>query len=387
MINKEKLIKIFDENMILDSIQYFNSITHKLHSAKISLEALENIVLDQVEVLENEYGSLFKEANGNVTLKVESIEDKVEFYGVEINRKLAIDKLTIEIFSILHGFFDNLAQYLNTVLFANDGVCADDVSFHKLTEELDNFIEYPEELRNLIKGAKDEIEFKYLRDVNNVIKHRFQILSSSSFNIFNGIHSLLLPEIVKKNRVYDKRDLVEIVTKCFMYCETFFDLINESLIDYFSSNKHQRVSGRIYNPKIYIVFENDKNFKEGKPQQSMYYIQQDSNLLLDYYSILMKRIDNDKNVHDIYNCPYIFIAVVNEKKAPLGYLKPCDTTEYELVSGRPSLYRKYELIKENFHGEYFENLFAGVIKYHPLLTDAEIIILNKEGEKTKGTIT
>ena len=102
-------IKLLIEKKLIDSYQFYKTCKYKLLSAKISLDALIRLANEYISSEQKYIADVFESAVKTGKAAYMTREDDVDFLGEGIPRGLAIDKLAIEIFSILQHLL-NLIQ-------------------------------------------------------------------------------------------------------------------------------------------------------------------------------------------------------------------------------------------------------------------------------------
>ncbi len=105
-----KFLKFLKDKKIADSYQYYEACSYKLYLAQLSLSALNNVVTDyqnkETAVTEKFYRDAAMKGKGTCSEHINS----VNYLGVEASPTVIMDKLTMEIMSLLHNFFDTFAQ-------------------------------------------------------------------------------------------------------------------------------------------------------------------------------------------------------------------------------------------------------------------------------------
>lgn len=112
-----KFIKFLKDKKMVDAYQYYEACSYKLYLAQLSLSALNNVVADyqkkETDVAEEFYRDAATKGKGTYSAHTNS----VNYLGVEASPTVIMDKLTMEILSLLHNFFDTFAQWLNAILW------------------------------------------------------------------------------------------------------------------------------------------------------------------------------------------------------------------------------------------------------------------------------
>lgn len=378
-----EFIKLLADKKLLDSVQFIQSTEFKLFSAKLNIDALKRLFDEQTETNETERNAMFEEAikNGHATIKASS--DDVNFFGEEVGRSIVIDKLVIEIFSVLHSFFDNFAQVINAMLYADNGIRKlGKVSYLAVIKKLPNFAEYTGTEITELSDATARDEYIYISDFNNVVKHRHQIFVKGKFNLFNGDSTLETSKFHKDSNFHDSKEVVMIIEDCYQFCyKLFYNFMNYAKI-YYTINKNQYVESRIYNPKTEMIFDNYSDANAMKNvKNSIHFIELDSLNLLPEYRILLKKPNDDIEIFETFNSTYDFIAVRDKvTKKNVAYLVPYDNETYDMKDGRLIQYRKYKLEAEEFQLKIAKKTLDPIIRVYPALSDIIIIILNADNE-------
>src|SRR5699024_2061094 len=121
----------------------------------------------------------------------------IEYFGTQVSPTVMMDKLTMEIMSLLHNFFDTFAQWINASLFAEDGVPMERVSLPKVVSKLSSFPEYSGPFIATISTLTSSPEYEYVADFNNTLKHRRQIYVDNRFDVLAIKGSVSVPEFSK----------------------------------------------------------------------------------------------------------------------------------------------------------------------------------------------
>ncbi|MEG1928600.1 MAG: hypothetical protein RR090_08275, partial [Niameybacter sp.] len=184
---EEKSLKtLLKEQMVLDGYQFYETACFKIASSKMSYRALERLDKIQSQVFHKNRENMFEELKQTGRVGYVPPKDTVDYFGEDVSRHVVIEKLVIEIFGSLHSFFDILAQLINAVLYANDGVYINRVSFNRVVEKIDQFKEYSGDYIERIKKIEADFEYKFIGDFNNTVKHRRQINIGMKFEILKG---------------------------------------------------------------------------------------------------------------------------------------------------------------------------------------------------------
>ena len=118
----QELLKLLKDKKVADSYQYYESNMSKLVSARISYEALEKIVDEFFQTGKESVQKVFSDAIETGKGEYKPHYDIVNFFGIEIGVSTAINKLTMEILSLLHNFFDTYAQWVNAGLLGENAI-------------------------------------------------------------------------------------------------------------------------------------------------------------------------------------------------------------------------------------------------------------------------
>lgn len=384
MTNYE-LISLLLNNKVVDAFQFFSTCNFKITSSKVSFKALNNLVDEYITNETKERNSMFEEVlkTGHSSLFAKT--DNKDFFGQEVSRSILIDKLTIEVFSTLHSFFDTYAQWINAVLFGDLALPIKTVSLGSVISKIDQFSEYSGQFVTDFRSISISHEYKYISDINNVIKHRHQIYTKAKFNLFEGTGSVTLPAFHKDNNSYSDVEVLNIISTCINYCEKLLlDSINFVEL-FYSTGNNLHVSKRIYNPKTYMLFENEKDYQELKNiKNSIHFIELDQSNMQDEYQILLFSNDTTNKEISMYNSPYEIIAIKDiSTNGYIGILKPLDTASYTFNDGRLLEYRKYKVYKQNFELGLVTEMLNQNFHYYPYLSDLQVVILNPNATGTE----
>lgn len=376
-----EFIKLLADKKLLDSVQFIHSTEFKLFSAKLSIDALKRLFDEQVGLNETERNAVFEEAIETGQAAFKATRDDIDYFGESIGRSIVIDKLVIEIFSVFHSFFDNMAQVINAILFADNGIeQLGRVSYPAIIRKIPSFPEYNGTVIDTILDVMTKDEYVYISDFNNIVKHRHQIFVHGKFNLFNGESSLVTEKFHKDDNFHDTTEALKIIDDCYGFCNDLFHSLMDYCETYYSTNENSYVDGRLYNPKTELFFENEEDGRAMRNvMNSIHYIELDSLNLKPAYNVLLVRLNDDIKKFESYNSTYDFIAVRDEvTKKNVAYLTPADDDDYKMNDGRLVTYRKYNLESVNFELEIAKKTTEPNIRVYPLLSDIDLIYIKSD---------
>jgi hypothetical protein len=373
-------ISLLKSKKVVDAFQFYTTCRFKIDSSSISYSALQRLVNEYLSNSQQERDEMFSEAISKGKASICTKSDDVDFLGVSVPRCLVIDKLTIEIFSLLHSFFDTFAQWLNAVLFAEDSLPLKEVSSYSVVRKFDSFDEYQAPFITNCKSVTDKPEYCYISDINNVMKHRYQIFTKSKFDLFEGTGNVSLPKFQKDHNTYTDKDLLQIISSCIDFCKTLLDDSYNYVVNFYKSNDNKHIEHRIYNPKTFMLFESHEDYSKLKNvKNSIHYIEVDSTNILSEYQIMLYRDDKEGETISLYNSSYSIIALRDSSSEDyVGIMKPSDQISITFDDGRILEYRKYSVSTHNYEFELFNEMVNQNFEYYPYLSDCKILIANEE---------
>lgn len=110
--------------------------------------------------------------------------ETVNYCGIEIGISIAMNKLTMEILSLLHNFFDTYAPWINAGLLGENALDIGKVSLKSVEREVAKYSEYASQFITDFCDIINQSEYLYVSDFNNTLKHRNQIYVENSINLF-----------------------------------------------------------------------------------------------------------------------------------------------------------------------------------------------------------
>lgn len=137
-----KLMKLLKDKKVADAYQYFEACSYKLYLAELSYSALEKVIAQYQANEKSVVEKVFEDAYNTGKGTYKTHKNSVDYFGTEVSPTVMMDKLTMEIMSLLHNFFDTFAQWLNACLFAEDCVPMERLSLTKVASKLPEFSEY-----------------------------------------------------------------------------------------------------------------------------------------------------------------------------------------------------------------------------------------------------
>lgn len=341
-----KFLKFLKEKKIADAYQYYESCSYKIYLAELSFSALKNVVSDyqkeETAVVEKVHKDAVTKGKGSYIVHVSS----VNYLGIDVSPTVIMDKLTMEIMSLLHNFFDTFAQWLNASLFAEDGLPMERVSFKKVVSKISQFSEYTGQFIDYVSSLPSKSDYHYIEDYNNTLKHRHQIYIENEFDFFAIKGSVSIPKFKKDKELHAREDALDVLRKKISFCKEALDSSRTYIERYFRQTDNQHVSHRFYNPKTYLLFESKEDYEAMRfPINHYYYIEVDGSNLLDSYQFLLvcDQMDGspDENI-EVFNSPYPIIMLrEKETEKIIGILKPDDNNSVSIKDDKEIYYRKY----------------------------------------------
>ena len=257
-------LKLLKDNYVADSYQFFSACRFKITSSEISYNALEKLINDYLQNAKKETEEMYKQLSDTKKFSLIGKSDNINYLGQELPRSIIIDKLTIEIFSLLHSFFDTFAQWINSCLLGENALKLKKVTYHNVIIELDKYSEYTGQFIIDVKNLENKPEYKYIADINNIIKHRYQIYTKSMYNIFDGEGKISLPKFRKDNNSYSDKEVLQIIFECLNFCKSTLTDAKTFVEQHYTSSTNNHIQHRLYNPKTYMLFEKEEDFKQLK---------------------------------------------------------------------------------------------------------------------------
>lgn len=373
-----EFLKLLKDKKIADAYQYYKACLYKLYLAEISFEALTNVITEyqqrEKSIVEKVYDDAITKGKGSFNTHA----NNVNYLGIEVSPTIMIDKLTIEIMSLLHNFFDTFAQWLNAGLFAEDGVPMERVSLSKVVGKFSQFPEYTGKFIADIMDLPVSLDYQYIADFNNTLKHRRQIYIENKFDILNIKGSVMIPGFEKDGRPYMKENVLPVLRNKIDFCKNILDESETYIKAFYSQCDNQHVLHRIYNPKTYFLFENEEDYKKfSSPKSHYHYIEVDKNNIADEYHIMLTcdRMDDDleKSI-ELFNSVYPIVMLREEGTTKIiGILKPIDEEVIDIRNEGEVKYRKYIPQLSNYEQEMFKAMCGNeVFHYYPFLSDTTV---------------
>ena len=346
-----------------DAYQYFEASSYKIYFVKLSYSALEKVIVQYQENEKMCVEKVYKDALTKGKGEYKNHNNYIDYFGTQVAPTVMMDKLTMEIMSLLHNFFDTFAQWINSSLLAEDGVLMEKVSLSKVVRKLASFPEYSGPFINNIKELTSSREYKYISDFNNTLKHRRQIYIDNKFDILSIKGSVSVPRFIKDGRLHIKEDVLVSLKEKIDFCN---DLINSSksyVENYYASSDNLHVKHRLENPDTYLTFESKEDFEAMKfPKSHYYYIEVDPSRLLNEYHFILcyDRMNGSQDESiEFFNSPYSII-MIRERGTQniIGILKPKDEEIQTINDARELTYRKYSVIRTDYEEEMFTSIFS-----------------------------
>ncbi|RHD24294.1 hypothetical protein DW802_01955 [Ruminococcus bromii] len=370
-----KLMKLLKDKKVADAYQYFEACSYKLYLAELSYSALEKVIAQYQANEKSVVEKVFEDAYNTGKGTYKTHKNSVDYFGTEVSPTVMMDKLTMEIMSLLHNFFDIFAQWLNACLFAEDCVPMERLSLTKVASKLPEFSEYTGQFIADVSALPTAIDYLYIADFNNTLKHRRQIYVENKFDIFSIQGSVCVPEFSKDGRPHVKEDALTVLRNKMNYCTTLLDSSKAYVEEYYAHADNLHVIHRYYNPMTYLFFESKEDFESMRsPKNHYYYIEVDPSSILDEYHFLLccDRMDGSQDESiEFFNSPYqiIMLREIGTQNI-VGILKPVDGENRSIKDERELSYRKYSAVLTGFEHEMFVSICSeDTFHYYPCLSD------------------
>ena len=380
-MEEQEFLKLLKDKKVADAYQYYDSSSYKLIHARISYEALEKVVNDFFEMGKESIQKVFKDAGEMWRGEYKVRSETVNFCGIEIGISTAMNKLTMEILSLLHNFFDVYAQWINASMLGENSLDIGEVSLKSVAKEITKYSEYRSQFVTDFCDIINRPEYSYVADFNNTLKHRSQLYVENSINVFTSEGSVAIPEFEKDGRSYSKEEVLDIIKKSLEYCEKQLYDSRKFIENYYLQNDCLYTSHRLYNPKFYLHFANESDYKNQKPPiQYYYFIEVDPmNILKEYHVMLAHDGVSSGGRIKIYNSPYPVIVLRGKNGNKIvGIMKPDDGEVYTTKDAHSLCYRKYKVQTNDYEQEMLEAKHNETDYYMPFLSEVIISYDMKE---------
>ncbi|MBC9702472.1 MAG: hypothetical protein H9W83_08070, partial [Leuconostoc sp.] len=344
-----KFMKLLKDKKVADAYQYFEASAYKLYLAELSYSALETVIAQYQENEKTYVEKVYEDALTTGKGAYKAHTNCIEYFGTQVSPTVMMDKLTMEIMSLLHNFFDTFAQWINASLFAEDGVPMERVSLPKVVSKLSSFPEYSGPFIATISTLTSSPEYEYVADFNNTLKHRRQIYVDNRFDVLAIKGSVIVPEFSKDGRPHVKEDALTVLKGKIDFCTGLLDSSKAYVESYYASADNTHVTHRFENPVTYLFFDSKEDFEAMKsPKNHYYYIEVDPSQILDEYHFILccDRMDGSQDESiEFFNSPYPIIMLrENGTQNIVGILKPEDEENRSIKDARELAYRKYSAV-------------------------------------------
>lgn len=377
------LLKLLKDKKVADSYQYYESSSYKLYLADITYRALENVVNGYLESEKIHVSNVWNNALTSGIGTFVSKDNSVEYFGMKINPAVAMDKLTMEVLSLLHNFYDNYAQWINSALFGERAIDISKVSIKSLINILPSFPEYTGKFIDDLKKLVSSDEYTYIEDFNNTLKHRRQIFTNNKIDILTIDGEVIIPKFEKDGRPHDRAEVLQKLKCLLTYSEQWLKNSYDYIKDFYENNECGYVAHRFYNPETYLVYRTSEDALQMKNVYEHYvFIEVDPMNILDEYHIMLSCDGMNDPAYrrvDCYNSDYSIIVLREVgNDIPIGILKPVDGTVIKTSDEHELYYRKYKSYTNNFRKE-LATFINGEAPFnmHSFLTKTTTIVLNE----------
>ncbi len=376
-MTNSQLLKLLVDRKVADSYQFLDSCQYKLDMAELSYKALKNLITKYQKDEANSINNMFSEAHQNGQGSYTAHCNVVDFFGIEIETTVAIEKLFAEITGLLHNFFDTFAQWINTSLFGERALPIKRVSLNSVISKMSEFPEYSGPFITDFLSIATNPKYIYISDLNNTQKHRYQLYVENKFDLLTIQGEVTAPNFEKDGRVHLKTDVLGVVADGLNYCRKLLSDSQTFIEDYYATNTCNYVGHRVYNPKTYLFFESKEDYEQMKNAKNHYhYIEVDASSVLPQYQIMLMRdtLAQEDGSIDVYNSVYPIIMLRNRSDEKIiAMLPPPDGATVGLGDGPHLIYRKYKSVTTDYQLAMFRAICEGKFNYYPMLSDTTIL--------------
>lgn len=344
--------------------------------AELSYNALKNLINKYQDEEAEVINKVFEDAKRTGTGTYKSHKNVVDFFGIEIDTTVAIEKVFMEITGLLHNFFDTFAQWINSSLFAERALPIKRASLVNVISKMSEFPEYSDPFITDFTNITSNQNYSYIADFNNTQKHRYQLYVRNKFDLFSVQGEVSVQEFEKDGRVHIKEDVLDIVSTVLDYCKKLLNDSKSYVANYYQNNDCNYVEHRIYNPQTYMYFESEDDYKQLKNAKNHYhFIEVDANNIFPQYQIMLicdrseAKNNEDKSI-EMFNSSYQIIMLKDCNDKIVGVLKPEDNETYKLKDEHNLVYRKYRSITSDYQQDMFSAICSGEFHYYPYLSNA-----------------
>lgn len=369
--------KLLKDKKLFDSLQFYNTCIYQLDSADISFNAVSNLFTEYTNQYNEQCNKMFNKLVEEKKASWKNLDNTVNFFGININRTYTINKLTDEIMSLLHNFFDVYAQWINAMLFGESALEIKQVCLKSIISKMSDFPEYSGSFISKFVLLNTNDDYNYIADYNNVSKHRYKLDSELTYDIFNGTSKATLPVFQKDNTPYNCMDLLNTLRAKIKFCK---DLLSDSKLfveNYYLTANNLYVKNRIYNPATFLKYNSEEDYKNNKVEYHMYFIEVDPMSISSEYQIML--IHDDGNEISAYNCSYSEIALVDEnnKYNIVGVLTPKDSDIFTFNDAHNLRYRKYLSNTKDYLPILYKSIWKKKFNYYPMLSELHTSFMNE----------
>lgn len=236
-MTNSQLLKLLVDRKVADSYQFLDSCQYKLGMAELSYKALKNLITKYQKEEANSINNVFSEAHQNGQGSYTAHCNVVDFFGIEIETTVAIEKLFAEITGLLHNFFDTFAQWINTSLFGERALPIKRVSLNSVISKMSEFPEYSGPFITDFLSITTNPKYIYISDLNNTQKHRYQLYVENKFDLLTIQGEVTAPNFEKDGRVHLKTDVLGVVADGLNYCRKLLSDSQTIIEDYHLCNR------------------------------------------------------------------------------------------------------------------------------------------------------
>ncbi len=328
------------ENKVYDSWQFVTNSIKNLETAEYCSDLIRRLLdaMDEEQEQKNEEMWKMVKEEGQYSFNTENFPKwEVDILGESVSYYFLLEKYIKDFFQYLRNTLDSIAQFINLTLLAENPMDVERVDFPRVLTNLikqSNFLKVVTEM-DFIKSS---VEFAYISEFNNKIKHISDAKLIISRGILDNSGKNLIGSFVKKGERFKEQDINTIIARTYSFIESHLDLL--------IGNVKNEISNLTMRDRRYhqIKFEGQRINGDAQNTFINIFIEcADIDKLADEIGILFVN-DVDKDNIRVMNCEYDEIFVKDEEGKYVGIYKALESyDEYiDLLQ-----YRRYK--KEKFN--------------------------------------
>jgi hypothetical protein len=246
------MLKAVVSARVVDSLPYWDSTLDYLECAVLDLDALRQVVQSYSQSGDDWRKSLQHQGSIDFFPSV-----RASYFGVQVSGATAVTLVVRSLVHNLHKTFDSLAQFVNAVALADQGLDVDRVNIHLVADYLSQNGGFSDLAGALQDVISDQDRFRYVADLDNILKHIVAIDPDIKWFFLSNKVEAYLPAFGSKrgNRQYPRKPLLSTAEELVTFVSDTLTKFDQIVSTGCGVQWYPVIDNRLHDLSFYVQFE------------------------------------------------------------------------------------------------------------------------------------